>query len=294
MWSGLSLFILFSFCIISARGWCLEEDERLAELETYLELEMFDRAASLVDGLRQEFPDDPHLEYLDGVIAYHNKKPGKAQAVLLEFIAQYPEVPDPYYILGEISLEQSDITRAKEYFSKYCELVPEDIDAYLRLSALSHPNIGSQAAIIKDGRQDRRFVKKVGFYGGCIFTQEPGAMKLVNGGFCNWSAMGIDFVYPVDLRGKSIILEIKGKAGGEKIELTFRNQFAKEYTPQMTISPQTNLLTDWQRLKIDLEGSNPQMDLSCVVHIGLEFGFSTVQNPVNSALFVKNMVIESP
>ncbi len=106
--------------------------------------------------------------------------------------------------------------------------------------------------------------------------------------------MGIDFVYPVDLRGKSVILEIKGKSGGEKVELTFRNQFAEGYTPQMTIRPQTSLLPDWQRLKIDLEESNPQMDLSCVVHIGLEFGSSTVQNPVNSALFVKNIVIESP
>ncbi|MFH1245292.1 MAG: tetratricopeptide repeat protein [Candidatus Omnitrophota bacterium] len=294
LWNGLNffiLFILFFFCV-SARGWCLEEDQRFSELETYLELEMFDRAASLVDALRQDFPDDAHLEYLDGIIAYHNKQPAKAQAALLKFITQYPEVPDSYYILAEISLEQSDITRAKEYFTKYCELVPEDIDAYLRLSALS--NTGSQAAIIKDGREDNRFVGKVGFYGGCLYTEEPGAMKLVNGSSCNWSAMGIDFVYPVDLRGKSVILEIKGKSGGEKVVLTFRNQFAEGYTPQMTIRPQTSLLPDWQRLKIDLEESNPQMDLSCVVHIGLEFGSSTVQNPVNSALFVKNIVIESP
>lgn len=265
----------------------------MAELQTYLELEMFDRAAALVDDLRREFPDDPQMEYLNGMIAYKSKEWEKARTALLKFTTRCPEVSEPYYILGEISLKRADTAAAKEYFSRYCELVPEDIDAYLKLSALCYKNISSQAEIVKDGKGNNRFVKKLGFYGGCIYTQEQGEMKLVNGSGCNWSAMGIDFVYPVDLRGKSIILEVKGKTGGEKLEMTFRNQLAKEYTPQMTVRPSNNLLTGWQRLQIVMEEDSASMDLSCVVHIGLEFGSSTVQNPANSTLFVKNIVIET-
>ena len=34
------------------------------------------------------------------------------------------------------------------------------------------------------------------------------------------------------------------------------------------------------------------IDLSQIVHMGLEFGFSTVRNPANSTLYVKDIIIE--
>ena len=49
---------------------------------------------------------------------------------------------------------------------------------------------------------------------------------------------------------------------------------------------------NWQQLEITLDGKDSTIDLSSVVHLGLEFGSSTVQNPAHSTLFVKDIIIE--
>ena len=284
-----------------ACGWCVEKDfnrdmydagERLEKLQIYFETEMYEEASVLLDELITQFPDEPRFKYLRAVVDYQKGSYERAQEVFVEFIEEHPGVAEPYYLLGEINLKRGKEDAARQYLMKYCELVPEDYDAHLKLSSLSGKD-SCAATIIKDGREDLALVEKIGFYGACVYTNQKQSIKLINGSFRSWSSMGIDFIYPLDLRGKQIVLKLKGKEGGEKFELTFRDKFARDYTPQLVIAPEEKGLScDWQTIKVVLGKRQPKIDLSCVVHMGLEFGASTAQNPRNSTLFVRDIFIE--
>ncbi len=283
-----------------ACGWCVEKDfsrdmydagERLEELQIYFETEMYEEASVLLDGLIIQFPDEPRFKYLRAVVDYQRGNYERAQEVFVEFVKEYPGVAEPYYLLGEINLKRGKEEVARQYLMRYCELVPEDYDAHLKLSSLSGKN-SCATTIIKDGREDSALVEKIGFYGACVHMYQKQSIKLINGSFRSWSSMGIDFIYPLDLRGKQIVLKLKGKQGGEKFELTFRDKFAQDYTPQLVLAPKRKGLSgDWQKIEVVFDAHQPKIDLSCVVHMGLEFGTSTVQNPRNSTLFVKDIFI---
>ncbi len=159
------------------------------------------------------------------------------------------------------------------------------------MQALSIANV-SNALILHNGQEDKELVKKLGFYGACVSAQERQSLKLINGSFRTWSCMGIDFSYPLDLRGKQIVLILKGKKGGERLELTFRDMFAQDYNPQLVIVQEEGLSDQWQEIKVTPSDYQANIDLSCVVHMGLEFGFSTVQNPAQSTLYVRDIAIE--
>jgi len=274
-------------------GWCID-DERLEKLQIYFETEMYEEASSLLDELIVQFPDDPRFKYLLAIIDYQREDYDRAGKVFVEFIKEHPGVAEPYYLLGEITLKRGNKNMARKYLSRYCELVPQDIDARHKLDLISN-NIGSaDIIIIKNGKKDSALVKKIGFYGACVHSQQEHSIKLINGSFRKWSSMGIDFAYPVDLRGKKIVLELKGKQGGERLDLIFRDKFAPDYNPQLELAAEEKSVSpDWQQIKVTLGKHQPEIDLSSVVHMGLELGSSTVQNPVQSTLFIKNIVIEN-
>lgn len=283
------------------QGWCIEEDssfglyetgERLEKLQIYFETEMYEEALALLDELLVQFPDEPRFEYLKAIVNYQRQDYDNASRVFIKFIKKYPDIAEPYYLLGEINLKKGNKDEAKRYLSRYCELVPEDYDAQHKLNSISSEGL-LVIFIIEDGREDSQLVEKVGFYGACVHSYEEEWIKLVNGSFCSWSSMGIDFVYPLDLRGKRIIFKLKGKQGGERLELTFRDKFSKSYNPQLVLMPEERLLPNWHQIKVTLDDHQRKIDLSSVVHMGLEFGLSTVQNPPNSTLFVKDIFIEN-
>ena len=299
-----TIFLIICFWVAAiACGWCVEKDfsrdvydagERLEKLQIYFETEMYEEACLLLDELIAQFPDEPRFKYLRAVVDYQRGSYERAQEVFVEFVKEYPEVAEPYYLLGEINLKRGKEEVARQYLRRYCELVPEDYDAHLKLSSLSRKD-SCATTLIKDGREDLALVKKIGFYGygACVHSQQMQSIKLINGGFRTQSSMEIDFVYPVDLRGKQIVLKLKGKEGGEKFELTFRDKFAQDYTPQLVIAPEEKGLSgDWQQIEVGFARRQGEIDLSCVVHMGLEFGTSTAQNPRNSTLFVRDIFIE--
>ena len=286
-----------------ACGWCVEKDfsrdmygagERLEKLQIYFETEMYEEASVLLDELIAQFPDEPRFKYLRAIVDYQRENYDRAEEVFLEFAKEYPELAEPYsyYLLGEINLKRGNEEVARQYLRRYCELVPEDYDAHLKLSSLSGKD-SCAATIIKDGREDLALVEKIGFHGACVHMNQKQSIKLINGSFRSWSSMGIDFIYPLDLRGKQIVLKLKGKEGGEKFELTFRDKFARDYTPQLVLVPgRKGLSVDWQKIKVVFGAHQPKIDLSCIVHMGLEFGTSTAQNPRNSTLFVRDIFVE--
>lgn len=299
MVSFLALGINCGFCFeedLSAGAY--ESDQKLERLQIYFEAEMYEEATNLLNELITEFPEEPRFVYLRAIVDYQQEDYSSAEGVFLDFVQQYPEVAEPYYLLGEINLKTGNKDEARKHLAKYCELVPEDYDAYRKLQALDNhldemKDKEQDVFIIKDGMENLDLVKKVGYYGACVHRRQTQSIKLINGSFRTWSAMGIDFVYPLDLRGKHLVLRLKGKCGGEKLELTFRDKFASGYEPQLRLeTKEKGLSRQWQRIKVDLSQVSSCIDLSQVVHIGLEFGFSTVRNPANSTLFVKDIAIE--
>ncbi len=269
-----------------------ETDAKLEKLQIYFETEMYEKAASLLDELIGQNPDEPRFTYLKAIVDYQSKDYEPAQKTFEQFIKEYPQTPEPYYFLGEINLQKGNVEEARRYFREYCQLVPEDMEAQQKLIILSNNVNPDSISVIKDGQEDKQLVKNVGYYGGCVHTQDGQAIKLIHGSFRTWSSMGIDFAYPLDLRGKQILLKLKGKRGGERLSLTFRDRLAQDYIPQLVIYPEEKIDCDWQQLKISLPVNQTGIDLSCLVHMGIEFGFSTVQNPPNTTIFVKDIIIE--
>lgn len=283
------------------QGFCLEDvfdqkfsndiDNRLDKLQIYFETEMYPEAQAILDELILEFPDEPRFKYLRAIVDYQMGNYGRAEKIFTEFIEQYPGVAEPYYILGEINLNTDNKDMAKQYLKKYCELVPEDYEAQDKLSSIFTEHT-SRALIMEYGREEPQLVKKVGFYGACLHSYEKQSVKLINGSHRTWSSMGIDFVYPIDLRGKQITLQLKGKQGGERLELTFRDKFAKSHNSQLVLVPEERATRRWEKIKVAFGDQHSGIDLSCIVHMGLEFGSSTVRNPANSTLYVNDIIIE--
>ena len=216
----------------------IEVDKKLERLEIYFETEMYEEASILLNELISQFPDEPSFKYLNAIIDYQRGNYDLADAIFVEFIEQYPQAAEPYYLLAQISLEREDLDLARSYLAKYCALVPGDTGAQDKLRSILNQEDSQPMIIIQNGRADPGLVERVGFYGGCVHSYQEESIKLVNGSFCTWSSMGIDFIYPLDLRGKKVVFKLKGKQGGESLELTFRDKFAKNYTPQLVLAPE--------------------------------------------------------
>ncbi|MFC1631890.1 tetratricopeptide repeat protein [Candidatus Omnitrophota bacterium] len=266
-------------------------EQRLEQLQIYFETGMFDQAAELLGQLQLEFPEETRFKYLAGIVDYQRGKYSRAEGVFLKFIEQYPEVVEPYYLLSEINLKKGDSARALEYLAKYCELVPEDLEAHRRMTLLSSTD-SRGAVLIEDGREDQELVKKVGFYGGCVHSYQDQTIKLINSTSGGWAEMGIDFAQPIDLRGKRIVLKLRGKRGGEKLILALRDKFASDVQPQLMLNPEKELSENWQDIRVDMKTEDATIDLSQVVHLGLEIGYATADNPFNSILYVEDITIK--
>ncbi|NQT00081.1 MAG: tetratricopeptide repeat protein [Candidatus Omnitrophica bacterium] len=296
-----SIIILIGLAtFLAGSGLCLEEnpisgidqtDRRLEKLQIYFETEMYEEAATLLTQLLADFPGEPRLEYLKAIVDYQRQDYDSAQQVFTEFITQYPDIAEPYYLLAEINLQQGNQEQAELYLAKYCELVPEDFAARSKLAAFTRQK-APFAIIMENGREDAQLVENIGFYGACLHAYQESSVKITNGSHCNWSSMGIDFIYPIDLRGKRILLKVKGKQGGERLQLTLRDKWASGYSPQLVLTPEEGAASFWQNMALIPEAPPEKIDLSQVVHLGLEFGFSTARNPAHSTLFVEDIIIE--
>lgn len=290
--TALILLVSPAFCFDVTWEYESEVNERLEKLEIYFETGMYSEARTLLQELITQFPDEARFGYLQAIVDYQLGDYQQAEYVLARFTEEYPDVPEPYYLLSEINTIQGQAKKAKDYLAQYCLLVPDDFQAEQKLQAMSAPAMSEDAVIMQNGKEDSDLVQKLGFYGACVHSREGQALKLINGSFRTWSCMGMDFSRPLDLRQKQIVLTIKGKQGGEKLELTFRDKFAASYDPQLVIVRDEGLSDDWKRIIIRPKEHPGEIDLSNVTHIGLEFGFATVQNPAQSTLYVKDISIE--
>ena len=97
-----------------------------------------------------------------------------------------------------------------------------------------------------------------------VSSHEDKALKLINGSFRTWSCMGMDFAQPIDLRGKNIVFVLRGKDGGEKFEITFRDKHSQGTTPQLEIIREEGLDSQWKEIVIKPEKHDSTIDLSSI------------------------------
>jgi tetratricopeptide (TPR) repeat protein len=278
------------FCFADGLSISDDVEESLERLEIYLQTEMYPEAAILLDQLQFQFPNEIRFVYLKAIVDYQRGNYESAILIFNELVEQHPQLAEAYYLLGQIYLHRGRPGLAREYLAKYCELVPEDYAAHLQLTSISKQK--DPIVIIENGRGDSALVKKIGFYGACIHSYQKQSLKLINGLSPNWASMGIDLAYPLNLQRKRIVLQMRGKQGEERLQLTLRDKFAENYQPQLVLTLEQPLLSDWQEFQVSLPEEQPEIDLSQIVHIGLEFGSSTIQNPAHSTLFVQDIFIE--
>lgn len=298
----LTFFIFFGVLLSATSSFCFDDelDKDATELEikldmlkVYFEIEMYEEASNELGYLMRRYPDEPKFIYLQALIDYKRGDYDSAEEILLSLSQLSPETAQVYYFLGEIYLQRGDWEKAREYIQNYCKLVPEDYQAYEKLVSIGLPQLKG-IGIMKNGQRYSNLVKKIGFYGGCQHSYQDEAIKLVNAKFFQWSSMGIDFIAPVDLRKKKIVFKIKGKSGGERLKLTFRDNSAFNFEPQLVLTPkEPTLSSEWQLVDINVDDFYKELDPSQVVHIGLEFGTNTTGNPANATLYVKDIVIEN-
>lgn len=112
-----------------------------------------------------------------------------------------------------------------------------------------------------------------------------------------WASLGINLGAagkPVDVSSyRYLIFWAKGKHGGERIKVLFRDAHAPSYLPQIFVDPYPQILTShWQKIVVPLENISYVVDLTKLVHIGVEFG-SWLGNLKGDMLYVDDFVFSN-
>lgn len=116
-----------------------------------------------------------------------------------------------------------------------------------------------------------------------------------------WGSVGIDLgpvmdpnAYPKKIAGidvskfKYLAFWVKGKKGGEHLEVIFRDSKAITYMPQVKRAV-NDATTEWQRVAVSLDDVAGQVDLTSLVHIGVAFG-SDVGNKKGDIVYIDDIV----
>lgn len=118
-----------------------------------------------------------------------------------------------------------------------------------------------------------------------------------------WASLGLNLgplpnlqeipgrIKPADVSAyRYLIFWAKGKNGGERIKVLFRDQHVPGYLPQYFVDPYPQILTTkWQKIVVPLENVAYKVDLTKLVHIGVEFG-SWIGNLKGDVLYVDDFV----
>lgn len=139
------------------------------------------------------------------------------------------------------------------------------------------------------------------------------SFKLVNSTRAreNWGSMSVNLgsildaetepitVRPIDVSHyKYFSFWVRGKNGGERFKVIFRDAHSKSYLPTIKYTPKNNVATQaWRRVDVPLHNLSPssekyekrELDLTQLIVVGIEFG-DNVGNPRGTTLFVDDLV----
>lgn len=162
-----------------------------------------------------------------------------------------------------------------------------------RLEFIKRSTVSSKVVdIIEGGIFNRDIIRRISFGGQAKNRQSnlgQDRITVSNPKKYKWADLSIDFRFPLDLSERRLKMSLKGKTGGEKVNLVLRDTRSKSFKINSL-----SLSSDWRETGIDLSDASRQIDLSSINHMRIESAYagesvSDLEKPLNMTFYIKNI-----
>lgn len=163
-----------------------------------------------------------------------------------------------------------------------------NVSIYPHTKAVSEENVYDNNAIYlsKDGEYNKDAIKAIMFYDNASGESGWGKdfINLSNETGSKKAVLGIDFAGPQDMAERLLCFNVKGKAGGEKFRICF-----KDSENNICRSKINQLENSWQPFVIDMEQAENFINIKNVTRIDIELNPGEEQNISRSAIYFRDM-----
>ena len=105
----------------------------------------------------------------------------------------------------------------------------------------------------------------------------------------SWKAFCVDLKDPMDLEGGRFSFFARGKTGGERLKVVFRDADERSYP--LSSHHDYILTKNWQRISLPIDKLKNAIDVSRVKHFRFEYGSAAAKNKPNTVIHLKDIVI---
>lgn len=147
--------------------------------------------------------------------------------------------------------------------------------------------------IVDGGRLDKLSIRRCTFRGYARAKSKfsDNYVILNNSRKYNWADVSVDFKFPIDLSHRSLSMSLKGKVGGERVNIVLRD--AKNKSSRLR---DVYLASDWKTDVLSLGEVRNDIDLSNITHLRIEYGHvgesvKEMDSPIDVTVYVKDFQI---
>ncbi len=148
--------------------------------------------------------------------------------------------------------------------------------------------------LIDNGNIDKEPIRRIEFRGYAKNKSKLSIKPILfsNPKKYNWADLSIDFKFPIDLSDRILLLSVKGKIGGEKINIIMRDVENRSF-----IVSDIYLTSSWKTETIPLDNIKKDIDLSATEHLRIESSFvgepprEAGNSPVDMTMYIKDVKI---
>jgi len=145
--------------------------------------------------------------------------------------------------------------------------------------------------LFKNGSVNNEAVRRLEFRGNArgssMITHD--AIVFNNPKKYGWADMAVNFRFPIDMNGREILFSVKGRTGGERIDLILRDGASR--------SARINglcMASGWRTETINLDGIKNDVDLSSITQLRLESAYTgesadKIDSPIDLTVYVKDL-----
>ncbi len=146
--------------------------------------------------------------------------------------------------------------------------------------------------IVDGGTVNRSIIKSFTFRG---YAKNPDsritkdAVILSNPKKYRWADLSVDLKFPLDLSKRRLAISLRGKTGGESVNVVLRDVNNKSLR-----LPGLSLASGWTDETIALNGARNEIDLSNINHLRIEYGYvgessKEADSPINVTVYLRNI-----